>query len=94
MKALATEMVTNFSKKLAPIGIIVKECTGDMQLTKKEIAETQMLVTTPEKWDVITRKGAGDIIILLEIRVYCIIQPYNRTSIFVILKFLNDNEIK
>nr|CAH7750403.1 unnamed protein product [Callosobruchus chinensis] len=60
MKALATEMVNNFSKKLAPIGISVKECTGDMQLTKKEIAETQMLVTTPEKWDVITRKGAVD----------------------------------
>lgn len=60
MKALATEMVTNFSKKLAPVGISVKECTGDMQLTKKEIAETQMLVTTPEKWDVITRKGAVD----------------------------------
>ncbi|KAJ8967760.1 hypothetical protein NQ314_002643 [Rhamnusium bicolor] len=60
MKALATEMVTNFGKKLAPIGITVKECTGDMQLTKKEISETQMLVTTPEKWDVITRKGAVD----------------------------------
>ncbi|XP_050304437.1 activating signal cointegrator 1 complex subunit 3 [Anthonomus grandis grandis] len=60
MKALATEMVANFGKKLAPIGISVKECTGDMQLTKKEIAETQMLVTTPEKWDVITRKGAVD----------------------------------
>ncbi|ENN76138.1 hypothetical protein YQE_07311, partial [Dendroctonus ponderosae] len=60
MKALATEMVANFGKKLAPIGIHVKECTGDMQLTKKEILETQMLVTTPEKWDVITRKGAVD----------------------------------
>ncbi|CAG9769327.1 unnamed protein product [Ceutorhynchus assimilis] len=60
MKALATEMVENFRKKLAPIGISVKECTGDMQLTKKEIFETQMLVTTPEKWDVITRKGAVD----------------------------------
>ncbi|KAJ8984827.1 hypothetical protein NQ317_013026 [Molorchus minor] len=60
MKALATEMVTNFGKKLSPIGITVKECTGDMQLTKKEIGETQMLVTTPEKWDVITRKGAVD----------------------------------
>ena len=32
---------------------------GDMQLTRAEIAETQVIVTTPEKWDVITRKG-GD----------------------------------
>ncbi len=34
----------------------MKELTGDMQLTKKEMEETQMLVTTPEKWDVVTRK--------------------------------------
>jgi len=33
---------------------------GDMQLTKAEIAATQMIVTTPEKWDVVTRKGVGD----------------------------------
>ena len=31
-----------------------------MQLTKAEIQETQFIVTTPEKWDVITRKGTGD----------------------------------
>jgi replicative superfamily II helicase len=36
------------------MGIIVRELTGDMQLTKAEIASTQMIVTTPEKWDVIT----------------------------------------
>lgn len=33
---------------------------GDMQLTKKEIAETQIIVTTPEKWDVVTRKPTGE----------------------------------
>ncbi len=50
MKALAAEMVENFSKRLEPLGIAVKELTGDMQLTKKEVMETQILVTTPEKW--------------------------------------------
>ena len=34
--------------------------TGDMQLTKAEIAETQIIVTTPEKWDVVTRKPTGE----------------------------------
>jgi len=34
--------------------------TGDMQLTKREIAETQIIVTTPEKWDVVTRKPTGE----------------------------------
>ena len=55
MKSLASEMVANFSRRLAPLGIQVKELTGDMQLTKREIAETQLIVTTPEKWDVVTR---------------------------------------
>lgn len=31
-----------------------------MQMTKKEIAETQIIVTTPEKWDVVTRKPTGE----------------------------------
>lgn len=48
------------SVRLAPLGITVKELTGDMQLTKSEIMHTQMLVTTPEKWDVVTRKP-GDV---------------------------------
>lgn len=57
MKALAAEMTTNFSRRLQPLGVVVRELTGDMQLTKTEILQTQMLVTTPEKWDVVTRKA-------------------------------------
>ena len=59
MKALAAEVTANFGKRLAPLGLRVRELTGDMQLTKKELQETQMILTTPEKWDVVTRKG-GD----------------------------------
>lgn len=61
MKALAAEMAENFGKRLAPLGLIVRELTGDMQLTKAEIMATQMLITTPEKWDVITRKSTGEL---------------------------------
>eukprot|EP00467_Chlorarachnion_reptans_P010989 CAMPEP_0114498978 /NCGR_PEP_ID=MMETSP0109-20121206/7165_1 /TAXON_ID=29199 /ORGANISM="Chlorarachnion reptans, Strain CCCM449" /LENGTH=2132 /DNA_ID=CAMNT_0001676501 /DNA_START=186 /DNA_END=6581 /DNA_ORIENTATION=+ len=57
MKALAQEVVRKFTKRLGPLGLEIKELTGDMQLTKREIQETQILVTTPEKWDVITRKS-------------------------------------
>ena len=57
MKALAAEMADNFGKRLAPLGIVVRELTGDMSLTKTEIMQTQMLITTPEKWDVVTRSG-------------------------------------
>jgi activating signal cointegrator complex subunit 3 len=50
MKALAQEVQATFQRRLACLGLVVKELTGDMQLTKREIAETQVIVTTPEKW--------------------------------------------
>ncbi|KAI9141161.1 Sec63 Brl domain-containing protein [Paraphysoderma sedebokerense] len=60
MKALAAEVVRKFSSRLAPLDIQVRELTGDMQLSKNEILNTQIIVTTPEKWDVVTRKATGD----------------------------------
>lgn len=36
---------------------MVRELTGDMQLSKQQIEETQLIVATPEKWDIITRKS-------------------------------------
>lgn len=86
MKAIAAEVVKKLGKRLAWLGIQVRELTGinyfcqnmvlnivcqndilillilgDMQLTKSEISNTQIIVTTPEKWDVITRKSTGDV---------------------------------
>lgn len=58
MKALAAEVTATFSCRLSPLNMVVKELTGDMQLSKSELEETQMIVTTPEKWDVITRKSS------------------------------------
>lgn len=31
-----------------------------MQLTRKEISETQVIVTTPEKWAVVTNKSSSE----------------------------------
>lgn len=58
LKALVQEQVREFTKKLESYGIKVAELTGDRNLTKQQISETQMIVTTPEKWDVITRKSS------------------------------------
>jgi hypothetical protein len=57
MKALAQEVVAKFSERLKSLGMVVRELTGDMQLTKREVEESQLIVTTPEKWDLVTRKG-------------------------------------
>jgi activating signal cointegrator complex subunit 3 len=61
MKALAAEVVDKFGARLRPLGLRVREFTGDMSLTRKETLETHVLVTTPEKWDVVTRKGGSDL---------------------------------
>ncbi|KAJ5766358.1 uncharacterized protein N7511_003974 [Penicillium nucicola] len=58
LKALVQEQVGNLGKRLEPYGIRVSELTGDRQLTKQQIADTQVIVTTPEKFDVITRKAS------------------------------------
>ncbi|QOU20005.1 hypothetical protein BRETT_004653 [Brettanomyces bruxellensis] len=57
LKALVQEQVREFRRRLQYLGITVNELTGDSNLTKHQIASTQILVTTPEKWDVITRKN-------------------------------------
>ncbi|BBH00112.1 U5 small nuclear ribonucleoprotein helicase [Prunus dulcis] len=56
--ALAAEVTSTFSHRLSPLNITVRELTGDMQLYKNELEETQMIVATPEKWDVITHKSS------------------------------------
>merc|ERR1719189_2084674 len=57
MKSLCAEMSGNFGKRLEKYGLVVSELTGDSQLSKEQINKTQVIVCTPEKWDIITRKG-------------------------------------
>lgn len=61
MKALAAEVTEKFGKRLHDLGLKVREFTGDMSLTRHEALETHVLVTTPEKWDVVTRKSGSEL---------------------------------
>lgn len=49
----------------------MRELTGDTQLSKQDMAATTMIVTTPEKWDVITRKG-GDVAVAAVVKLLII----------------------
>jgi hypothetical protein len=87
MKALAAEVTQKFSEKLGCCGVVVKELTGDMQLTQRELQATQVIVTTPEKWDVITRKSTDSAFSLLVRRTlvslyFCNILPPQRLAVF------------
>ena len=72
MKALAAEITEKLGKRLAWLGVQCREYTGDMHLTKSEIVQTQIIVTTPEKWDVVTRKGTGDTELVQKVRLLII----------------------
>ena len=72
MKALAAEISEKLRRRLAWLDIKVREYTGDMHLTKMEIVQTQIIVTTPEKWDVITRKSTGDTELVQKVRLLII----------------------
>lgn len=58
MKALAGEITKKLKRKLL---VRVNEHTGDTELTKKEIEESTVLVCTPEKFDISTRKIASQV---------------------------------
>lgn len=45
---------------MSSYGIKVDELTGDHQLSREQIFDTQLIVCTPEKWDVITRRGGDE----------------------------------
>ena len=57
MKALIKEIVGYFSQRLESYGITVNELSGDVNLSNYEINNTNIIVTTPEKYDIITRKA-------------------------------------
>ncbi|CCH61478.1 hypothetical protein TBLA_0E04240 [Henningerozyma blattae CBS 6284] len=58
LKALVQEQTREFQRRLLPYGIRVSELTGDSNLTTQEMEKSHILVSTPEKWDIITRKNA------------------------------------
>lgn len=72
MKSLATEQTDLFNTRLKSLGIKTRELTGDMSMTEREISQTHIIVTTPEKWDVVTRKSKGDMDLLSLVRLLII----------------------
>lgn len=56
IKALCTERFNDWSKKFTPMGISVQEVTGDSEISDfNEISTNQIILSTPEKWDSLTR---------------------------------------
>lgn len=57
IKALCKERFYDWSQKFHSIGVKCKEATGDQEINDiKELDPFQVILTTPEKWDSLTRK--------------------------------------
>jgi activating signal cointegrator complex subunit 3 len=57
MRALATEVVHKFATALRPLGVEVLEYTGDTNPSATSVRRSQIFVSTPEKWDVLSRNS-------------------------------------
>lgn len=56
MKALVQEVVSMLAARFGPLGLTVAELSGDSSLSSSQIRESQILVATPEKFDIVTRR--------------------------------------
>ncbi|KAF2153517.1 P-loop containing nucleoside triphosphate hydrolase protein [Myriangium duriaei CBS 260.36] len=57
MKALCSERKRDWQAKFAPLNLTVDEVTGDSDhVCLRAVRDAQVIITTPEKWDSMTRK--------------------------------------
>jgi replicative superfamily II helicase len=61
-KSLCSERTSDWKSKFAPLGWDVVELTGDTTSlgSLRDIGDARIVVTTPEKWDVVTRRWRGN----------------------------------
>ncbi|KAI8992252.1 P-loop containing nucleoside triphosphate hydrolase protein [Pilobolus umbonatus] len=72
-KSLCNERVRDWEHKFKPLGIECKEFTGDTQSsTMAAIGSTTIIVTTPEKWDSLTRRWIDYRQLMLYIKLFLI----------------------
>uniref|UniRef100_A0A3Q0SYV1 Probable ATP-dependent DNA helicase HFM1 n=1 Tax=Amphilophus citrinellus TaxID=61819 RepID=A0A3Q0SYV1_AMPCI len=66
IKALCSQCFESWKKKFGPLGLTCKELTGDTEIDDFfEIQDSQIILTTPEKWDSMTRKWKDNCLLQL-----------------------------
>ncbi|OWR41095.1 putative HFM1 protein [Danaus plexippus plexippus] len=56
VKALCTERITEWYSKYMKLGLLCIEVTGDTDVDFSQLQPYRIIITTPEKWDLITRR--------------------------------------
>ncbi|XP_030258651.1 probable ATP-dependent DNA helicase HFM1 isoform X2 [Sparus aurata] len=66
IKALCSQCYESWKKKFGPLGLNCKELTGDTEIDDFfEIQDSHIILTTPEKWDSMTRKWKDNCLLQL-----------------------------
>ncbi|XP_078075341.1 putative ATP-dependent DNA helicase HFM1 [Mustelus asterias] len=66
IKALCNQRHDDWKEKFGPIGLNCKELTGDTEMDDYfEIQDAHIIITTPEKWDTMTRKWRDNSLVQL-----------------------------
>ncbi|NXI49512.1 HFM1 helicase, partial [Chloroceryle aenea] len=66
IKALCSQRFADWQEKFGPIGLTCKELTGDTMMDDLfEIHHAHIIITTPEKWDSMTRRWRDNSIVQL-----------------------------
>ena len=73
IKALCSEKFQDWSKKFSPFNITCIELTGDSDTEDYyELRSVQLILTTPEKWDSMTRKWRDNRSLVDQIRLFLV----------------------
>uniref|UniRef100_UPI003AAD2253 probable ATP-dependent DNA helicase HFM1 n=1 Tax=Centroberyx gerrardi TaxID=166262 RepID=UPI003AAD2253 len=66
IKALCSQCFESWKQKFGPLGLSCKELTGDTEIDDFfEIQDAHIIMTTPEKWDSMTRKWKDNCLLQL-----------------------------
>lgn len=72
-KSLCSERQKDWKAKFGPLGLDVAELTGDTEASRlKSVQQASIIVTTPEKWDSVTRKWKDHSKLMQMIRLFLI----------------------
>ncbi|KAM6343166.1 LOW QUALITY PROTEIN: putative ATP-dependent DNA helicase HFM1 [Alca torda] len=93
IKALCSQRFDDWKEKFGPIGLSCKELTGDTVMDDLfEIHHADIIVTTPEKWDSMTRRWRDNSIVQL-VRLF-LIDEVRKLSLYSLILFLKVHVIK
>ncbi|XP_073956521.1 uncharacterized protein [Choristoneura fumiferana] len=56
VKAVCNERLTEWYPKLTKLGLLCIEVTGDTEVDFTQLKPYKVIITTPEKWDILTRR--------------------------------------